>query len=433
MTETKPDAASNTEGKRDEGKILDDDVARLRERIGIPTPGLSDNYNPVADRTSMSHFAFGNGEDNPLWHDPDYAAGTRWRGQIAPPTYYISAGVNETPRFQDPEMKRIFKGVFRGVGKYYSGVRWEWFQPTYPNDEIYEQGWLLDVKERESSFGGGSRSVVETNRTFYVDRAGSPYCTRDESYVNIERGASREGGKFDGVERATYTPEDIEKIDRDYAGEVVRGAEPRWWEDVQIGDSIGHVVKGPTTVVDIISNQMARGWGGYGPGPLRYAWKLRQRMPAFYVDDEYGIPDIVQRLHWDQERAEAVGLPAPYDYGQMRTAWLAHVVTNWMGDDAWLWVLDNQLRAFNFLGDTHWCTGEVVDKRVQSGHHVVDLSLAATNQRGEVTAPGTATVILPSREHGPATLPVAPDDLRRRGAEIAASRANRERGVLVDP
>ncbi len=39
----------------------------------------------------------------------------------------------------------------------------------------------------------------------------------------------------------------------------------------------------------------------------------------------------------------------------------------------------------------------VIDKRIEGSHHVVELKLAGTNQRGEVTVPGTATVILPSR------------------------------------
>jgi acyl dehydratase len=411
-------AAKRADAATAEGVITDEDIGRLRSRIGIPVPPRSANYNPVADATSIAHYAFGNGEDNPLYADLEYGRSTRWRGQIAPPTYLVSAGVNETPAITDRELKRLFRGVFRGVGKYYQGVRWSWYRPVYAGDAIFEEETLLDVEERPSSFGGGSRSVAETTRWLYADRAGAPIATRDESYVNIERGASRETGKFGGVERARYTAEQIAAIDADYAAESVRGAEPRWWEDVEVGESIGTVVKGPTTVTDVISNHMARGWGGYGPGPLRYAWRLRTRMGAFYLDDEYGVPDIVQRLHWDQARAEAIGLPAPYDYGQMRTAWLAHVVTNWMGDDAWLWQLSNQLRKFNFLGDTHWCTGTVTGKDREGSHAVVDLELSATNQRGEVTAPGRARVILPSRAEGPVQVPAPPPDVARRAAAV---------------
>jgi acyl dehydratase len=110
----------------------------------------------------------------------------------------------------------------------------------------------------------------------------------------------------------------------------------------------------------------------------------------------------------------------------MRTSWLIHLVTNWMGDDAWLWKLDCQSRAFNFMGDTTICSGEVVDKRIEGPHHIVDLKLAGTNQRGEVTAPGTATVILPSGR-GPAVLPTPPADMCQRGAEMLQGAADRSR------
>ncbi|WP_460794409.1 hypothetical protein [Nocardioides pacificus] len=41
-----------------------------------------------------------------------------------------------------------------------------------------------------------------------------------------------------------------------------------------------------------------------------------------------------------------------YDYGGMRETWLTHAVTDWMGDDAWLWKLSCQHRKFNYMGDT---------------------------------------------------------------------------------
>jgi hypothetical protein len=56
----------------------------------------------------------------------------------------------------------------------------------------------------------------------------------------------------------------------------------------------------------------------------------------------------------------------------------------------------------------------------------VDLKLAGTNQRGEVTAPGIATVILPTRS-GPAVLPTPPTDMCRRGAEMLQGAADRSR------
>ena len=50
----------------------------------------------------------------------------------------------------------------------------------------------------------------------------------------------------------------------------------------------------------------------------------------------------------------------------------------------------------------------------------VDLDLTAENQRGEVTTPGTATILLPSREHGAVRLPDPPGGARDLGAALDA-------------
>jgi hypothetical protein len=71
----------------------------------------------------------------------------------------------------------------------------------------------------------------------------------------------------------------------------------------------------------------------------------------------------------------------------------------------------SEIRKFNYIGDTHILTGEVVDKRVEDGRCVVDVALRGTNQRDVVTCPAKATVALPSRQHGPVRLPDPPADL----------------------
>jgi hypothetical protein len=80
-----------------------------------------------------------------------------------------------------------------------------------------------------------------------------------------------------------------------------------------------------------------------------------------------------------------------------------------MGDDAWLWKLDCQFRRFNYVGDTHWMRGRVVRKFLaEGGRPAVELECRGENQRGETTTPGHATILLPSREHGPVRLPDPP-------------------------
>ena len=121
------------------------------------------------------------------------------------------------------------------------------------------------------------------------------------------------------------------------------------------------------------------------------------------------VPDVMQRVHWDPQFAARTGNPTTYDYGRMRETWLLHLCTDWMGDDAWLWKLECEFRSFNYVGDTQWITGEVTRKYLAEGDRpAVDIDLRATNQRGDVTTPGKATILLPSREHGEVRLPEPP-------------------------
>jgi len=163
------------------------------------------------------------------------------------------------------------------------------------------------------------------------------------------------------------------------------------------------------TVTDIVCWHSGVGMGLYNVRPLGLAVRNRQRVKGFYHRDELNVPDVMQRVHWDPEFARRSGNPTTFDYGRMREFWFIHACTNWMGDDAWLWKLAIEFRAFNYVGDTQWITGEVTNRYLADGDHpAVDIALKATNQRGQETTPGTATILLPSREHGPVRLPDPP-------------------------
>jgi hypothetical protein len=78
-----------------------------------------------------------------------------------------------------------------------------------------------------------------------------------------------------------------------------------------------------------------------------------------------------------------------------------------------LWKLDCEFRHFNYVGDTQWLRGRVTRAYLAARDRpAVDLDLAAVNQRGEVTTPGHATILLPSRVHGPVRLPDPPGGAR---------------------
>ena len=118
---------------------------------------------------------------------------------------------------------------------------------------------------------------------------------------------------------------------------------------------------------------------------------------ALGIENEFGVPEPPERVHWDEDLARAVGVPAPYDYGPERVAWLGHLVTNWMGDDGFLARLNVQVRRHNLIGDTTWCRGRVAAKAVVDERGEVTLDLVAVNQRDETIAQGQAVLVLPRR------------------------------------
>ena len=105
-----------------------------------------------------------------------------------------------------------------------------------------------------------------------------------------------------------------------------------------------------------------------------------------------------------------VGMGGLYDVGPQRIAWAQNMLTNWIGDHGFLHKLFVSVRAPNHEGNTVWWHGTVVDKVLRGGHAVVVLRVEAMDQLEESSAVGTATVVLPSREHGPVRLPVDPSE-----------------------
>ncbi len=350
--------------------ITDEALAALRARVGHavrrPEP-----YIEVATRDAIRHWADGIGDRNPFW----------LRQRVAPPTILFA-------------LDRIVSGYvggLPGIHAMYGGTDFRWRLPIREGDRVVGESVLLDLVEKSSAFA--RRAIQQTYRTTFKNQDGAIVCEADSWCFRTERDTARERGKYQATTRAQYTTEDIERIRRRYAEEEIRGDVTRYWEDVQVGDSMPAVCKGPLTVTSVIA--FVQGWGSLYVRAHGLAFDLFERHPALGIPNEFGSPEPPERVHWDEPFARAVGVPGAYDYGPERVAWLGHLVTNWMGDRGVLQRLNAQVRRHNLIGDTTWCQGAVV--RADSDAGTVTLQLRATNQRDEVTATGEAVVALPRR------------------------------------
>ena len=392
--------------------ITDEDIERAKLLLGVETADPRAEHLTEATEDAIRNFAHGYGDDNPLYCDPDYARETRWAGQIAPPLILTSLNAPLLGDPIDPELKKRTKSLFKGIHAFVSAGDWEWFRPIYPGDRIYTFGGQESVEVKRSEFAG--RSVLRTLRRVHFNQRAQVVAIVRILMIYAERKTAKDKGKYSGIEPTRYTEKELAAIDEIYAAERARGGETRYWEDVQVGEPLPKMVKGPLTVTDLICfHSGGYGFTPYAPSASRLAYKNRIRIPAFYVPNAQGVPDTAQRVHWDAEWAKAIGNPMPYDYGALRETYLGHLVTDWMGDEAWLFTQHDEVRRFNYIGDTQFLTGEVTGKRAEGSSHYVMIEMRATNQRGEVTAPGRATVLLPSREHGPVVLPDPPEEAQR--------------------
>ena len=141
-----------------------------------------------------------------------------------------------------------------------------------------------------------------------------------------------------------------------------------YWEDVEEGMSIPPLQKQPTT-----------------------------QMLVMYC----GASGDFYQIHYDFEFAKSRGLPGVVVQGGLKNAFLAQLVTDWIGDSGRLRKLSCQHRGMDFPGDTLHCKGVVTRVYKEDMRFLVDCEVWLENGNDEKTTPGAATVELPSRSSPP--------------------------------
>jgi len=367
--------------------ITEDTLAALRKLIGVPVEDSVEPWCTEATRDNIRHWAHGIGDDNPLWCDPSYAATTPYGRIVAPPSFIFP-------------LNRSFSGYVAGlpgVHAMFAGIDVTWHRPILLGERLTTKVRLKDLVEHQTRFAG--RSIQQIYRCEFYGEGGALLAEGDSWCFRTERDTARERGtKYDAlkVKKPTrYTREDLAKIFALYASEEVRGAAPLHIEDVRVGETLPTMVKGPMTVTGFIA--FAQGWGGLYIRANKLAWKQLQKHPGLGIANEFGIPDVPERVHWDNELATRVGTPAAYDYGPERCSWMSHQLTNWMGDAGLLKHHHVEIRRHNPVGDTLYIDGEVTRTFEHEGAPCAEISQRATNQDGELSVIAKAVVRLPSR------------------------------------
>jgi len=368
------------------GQFTDQMLAEMRALIGTELRTDACLNNEYATRLAILRFCEGIGDDNPLWTDAEYAAEAPYGTLVAPPSFIFAC------------LGSVQVG-WPGLGGFHAETTIDFKRPIRMGDKITAKvtfdGFDGPI---ESSFGG--RRIKDYLRQEYRNQDGELVATFICSRMRFERGEMQKRAPSRAVELPhPWTDEQLAAIEADVLAEQPRGAEPRYWEDVKVGDEIDVITKGPIGLTDEIAFIAA----GAAPIPRiaahGVALRRYRRHPKWaFRDPTTHALEPVYSVHYNDYAAKLQGAQAAYDVGIQRTCWGIHALTNWMGDDGKLKALTGQYRSHVYLSDVIRLGGVVEAKEVDAdGDHVAKLTTWARNQREQECMPGTAVIALPAR------------------------------------
>jgi acyl dehydratase len=98
-------------------------------------------------------------------------------------------------------------------------------------------------------------------------------------------------------------------------------------------------------------------------------------------------------IHVDIDFAKKFGFKDVFAHGMLSMAFLGRIVTSWVPQKQ-VRGLGTRFTSITWVGDVITVSGKVTGKREANGEKLVDLEVKCTNQNGQDTLQGNATVAL---------------------------------------
>jgi acyl dehydratase len=152
------------------GRITPESVEKMRMRIGVRQPGVPAWFRE-AHPDSMRHFAWGFGDDNPLFGEPDYGATSRWGSIIAAP-FYAANLFEPVAQEISAEDRAKTSGALAGLHEFHAASEFWLYRPVRPGDRAWAAKWVSDVDEKESKAGACSATSTSSWRQTTASRFG---------------------------------------------------------------------------------------------------------------------------------------------------------------------------------------------------------------------------------------------------------------------
>jgi hydroxyacyl-ACP dehydratase HTD2-like protein with hotdog domain len=256
---------------------------------------------------------------------------------------------------------------FRSYG-FNGGSEWTFHRPVRVGDQITKKEKIADMYERPGRTGQLVFIVRESTQS---NQKGEALLTIRHISIFRKRPETEEEDK-----PMPAGPVNLPRISPPGRGEAVEKrvwsiAPQRTLDQVNVGDEIPSVVRGPMTTGHLVRWASANG---------NYA-----------------------RIHWDLPYAMLrQGLPNVVINGSLKNEYLYILLQRFAGEAGWVRKLYLEHRGMDHPGDTLTITGKVTEKTERDGFGYVKCEIGLRNDRGQTTQ-GWAEVVLPKRQQ---TLPL---------------------------
>jgi acyl dehydratase len=290
-------------------------------------------------------------DENPLWQDEEYARSSRWGGMTAPPGLLEAFNPSNHAFRRFPDLSHMGLPFEPPFPRMFSAFNeWRFFLPLRPGDVITSICKLGDIYERDGNSGKMVFTRIDNEHRNQRDELVG---ITSEAMVSLE-GSSRKGetgGEPPPPRKVESQPPTLEQV---------------YFDDVETGAPLPPIVK-QITLYTIL--KWAAAVNDYGPHHFDYQ----------FATQFLGVPNVIA-------------------HGPSNTAYLAQLLTNWIGAHGMLRRHYAEMRGNVFPGDTLTFEGKVSGKRTEDGEGLVDCETWADNQNGRRVMLGESTVSLPMRK-----------------------------------
>jgi acyl dehydratase len=334
----------------------------VRALIGSETEPEKNRF-PLSDEMAYD-LADATEDPNPLYVDRAVAEASRFKGLICPPLAtwkdiapsigYFGAG--QESHFDVPL-------PFNSYGLN-GGSDWQFLRPAYTGDWVTRQFKVIDVFEKE---GRSGPLVFIIRRETQTNQHGDAISVADRVSIHRSRPAEDEVAAIAdsglGLESVVISPPSPDHI---VPRPAYSGGQQKNFEDISVGMELEKVVKGPITTTHLVRWAAANG---------NYA-----------------------RIHWDLPFAQIhQGLPNVVVNGSLKNQYLGQLMIKLAGPGGWFKRFYVEHRGMDFPGDVITASGIVTAIREVGSYGYVDCDVNLTNDRGDRTAFGKGTVVLPKK------------------------------------